>query len=395
MPILLVSLAVYVTVALAYWLWQAYALWRTLRGLPRLGDLDPPAPAAWPRLSIVVPARDEADTIEAAARSLLAEDYPNLEIVFVDDRSTDATGAVVDRLAAEDDRVRAIHVAELPAGWLGKVSALQQGLDASDGQWVLFTDADVHVAPGTLRRAVAHALDAGLDHLAAFPSVHRASLVVDAAVSAFVRQLVSSMRPWAVRDPRSRAFMGIGAFNLVRRAALGETEGFEWLRMEVGDDVGLGLVMKRAGKRSAVATAFGLVGLKWQTSLGRMARNTEKGYGPVCRFSVVRSLVLAVVSLALELSPFLAPLALVWPEVRPVGYAGLAVTAAYLATIVLLRRWARAAVLPMLLGPLAAPLASALMLRTALLGKRRGGAVWRGMLYTEADLRAGQRVRFP
>jgi len=395
MPILLVLLAVYVAAALAYWLWQAYALWRTLRGLPRLGDLDPPAPVAWPPLSVVVPARDEADTIEAAARSLLAEDYPNLEIVFVDDRSADATGAVIDRLASEDGRVRAIHVAELPAGWLGKVNALRQGLDASDGQWALFTDADVHVARGTLRTAVAHALDGGLDHLAAFPSVHQASLVVDAAVSAFVRQLVASMRPWAVRDARSRAFMGIGAFNLVRRAALDETEGFEWLRMEVGDDVGLGLVMKRAGKRSEVASAFGLVGLQWQTSLGRMARNAEKGYGPVCRFSIVRSLVLAAVTLALELAPFVAPLALLWPELRPVGYAGLAATAAYLATVVLLRRWAGTGVLSMLLGPLTAPLASALMVRTAILGKRRRGAVWRGTLYSEADLRAGQRVRFP
>src|SRR6185369_2740694 len=105
--------------------------------------------------SVVVPACNEARTIERALTSLLAQDYPDLEIVLVDDRSSDETGAIIEHLAASDRRISAIHVRELPAGWLGKVHALQRGLERARGELVLFTDADIHFAPGALRRAVA------------------------------------------------------------------------------------------------------------------------------------------------------------------------------------------------------------------------------------------------
>ncbi|MCX5673257.1 MAG: glycosyltransferase, partial [Planctomycetota bacterium] len=144
MILLAVALAVYVLLGLAYWLAMAYGLVRTWRGVPRLEEVRPPEPAAWPKLSVIVPACNEADKIEPAMRTLLAEDYPDLEILAVDDRSTDATGDIIDRLAAEDPRVRAIHVKELPAGWLGKVHALDRGFQESRGRFVLFTDADVH-----------------------------------------------------------------------------------------------------------------------------------------------------------------------------------------------------------------------------------------------------------
>jgi hypothetical protein len=395
MTVLIVLLALHVAAALAYWLWQAYAFRRTQRDVPRLEKLDPPEPAEWPRLSIIVPARNEAETIEPALQTLLAEDYPDLEIVLVDDRSEDGTGAVMDRAAAGDERVRALHITELPEGWLGKVHALQQGLEASSGALVLFTDADVHFARGTLRRAVAHMLAESLDHLAALPRIRPTSAAVDAAVSAFLRQFISASRPWLAGRADSRACFGVGAFNLVRRAAFDQTEGLQWLRMEVGDDMGVGMLMKRAGKRSAAVSAFDHVALRWQTSLAQMARNAEKGYGSVCHFSIVRTLLLAAVSTLLELSPVAALVPVAWPATRAVGYAGIAVAAAFLVTVALIRRWYGGSVLPMLLGPLAAPVSAAMMVRAAVLGKRRGGAAWRGTLYTEAQLRAGLRIRFP
>jgi glycosyltransferase involved in cell wall biosynthesis len=99
-------------------------------------------------------ARDEAATLETTVRGLLAQDYPGLEVVVVDDRSSDGTGAIADRLAAADPRVTAVHVRELAAGWLGKVHALARGLEQARGALVLFTDADITFAPGALARAV-------------------------------------------------------------------------------------------------------------------------------------------------------------------------------------------------------------------------------------------------
>ena len=118
-----------------------------VRRCPQLGQLYSPDPPSWPALSVVVPARDEARTIEPALASLLAQDYPGLEVVLVDDRSTDGTSAIIDRLAASNPQIAAVHVRELPAGWLGKVHALQRGFERARGDFVLFTDADIHFAP--------------------------------------------------------------------------------------------------------------------------------------------------------------------------------------------------------------------------------------------------------
>src|SRR6185503_9934014 len=139
------------------------------RGLTALVDVPPWQGPHFPKISIVVAARDEAKSIERAARSLLALDWPDLEIVLVDDRSTDGTGAILDRLAREDRRLRVVHVTTLPPGWLGKNHALQLGADAAQGGWLLFTDGDVLFHPDTLRQAVAYANARQLDHLTVGP----------------------------------------------------------------------------------------------------------------------------------------------------------------------------------------------------------------------------------
>jgi cellulose synthase/poly-beta-1,6-N-acetylglucosamine synthase-like glycosyltransferase len=390
-----ILLLFYVALAVAYWLWQAVSLRRVRCRVPALGSLPLVEPKRWPRLSVIVPACNEADRLEPAARSLLASDYPDLEILFVDDRSADGTGAIIDRLAAEDARVRALHVAQLPDGWLGKVNALQTGLAASTGDLVLFTDADIHFAPDALRRAVAYLLAGKFDHVPALPRVDPASPLVDVVVAGFLRQFLSATRAWAVSDPQSRAYLGIGAFNLVRRDAFESTEGFAWLRMETGDDMGVGLLMKRAGKRSGPVVAASLVHVQWLRTFTEAVRSSEKGYAAVCRFSFIRSLLLATLSVMTELSPLLTLVPLAWPETRAAGAAGLAVAAACGLAMLESRFWYRGRLWVQLVSPLVAPINAVVILRTAILGKLRGGATWRGTVYREADLRAGLRIRFP
>ena len=393
MILLHLLLIAYIVVALAYWLVVIYALLRTARAMPLLSDLTPPEPRRWPALSVIVAACNEADRLEAAVRTLLLENYPDLQIILVDDRSTDATGEILDRLAAQDNRTKVLHVTDLPDGWLGKVHALSRGLEASRGDYILFTDADVHFAPGALRKAVAWCEDRGLDHLAAFPTLWPATVLVDATISVFIRQFMLATRPWKVADPESKAFIGVGAFNLVRRAAFEATEGFEWLRLEVADDAGLGFLMKRSGARCGVVAAFGLVSLHWYRSLGEVARGAEKAYASASGCSLLRTLRLAVVSLALEASPILALVPLAFQETRLVGCGGIAVLTAFGVSVLVMARWGRAKVFPALVAPAVMVLGAAVFVRAGLLGWWRGGVLWRGTLYPSAALRAGRRIR--
>ena len=387
--------AVYIGIALAWWLANAWVVLRVHTKVPRLEEVSPPEPQCWPRLTVVVPARDEARDLEDAARTLLAQDYPDLEIILVDDRSTDGTSGIVDRLAAGDERVQALHVTELPAGWLGKVHALQLGFERSTGAFVLFTDADVHFRPDVLRRAVAYAVDRDLGFLTAFPSLWPTSLFLDSMIAAFLRQLFIGTRPWNFANPKSKAFIGVGAFNMVRRSAFERTEGFEWLRMETADDAGLGYMMKKSGARVAAVTAFEHLALYWYRTPGEAVRGAEKGFASVLKCSVVRAIVLAGLVLALELSPVLVLLPLLLGDTGVVAFAGLGVFAVFVFSVVTLARLARARVLPGLLTPLSAVFLAWVFLRVALTGRRRGGALWRGTLYTSEELLAGRRIPLP
>ena len=389
------ALIAYTFVGCVYWLWTAFGAVRLVRAMPVLPKCNPPEPPDWPTLSVVVPACNEGGTLEAAVRTILNQDYPKLEVVLVNDRSTDATGRIADRIAGRDPRVRVLHVDELPAGWLGKNHALKCGVERAGGTWLLFTDADVHFSGDVLRRAVAYCEFRRLDHLAAVPDMWPTKFIIDVSVAAFLRQLCIAMRCWAIEDPRSKAFMGVGAFNLVRRSALEKTDGFEWLRLEVADDAGLGLMLKRSGARCCMALATGLIGLHWYPTVADMARGTEKGFASIAQCRLWRLLAACFCMVVLELAPlvtFLAAIVLGYGALLPFAAAMLA---AAVFSVVLLARWTRSRILPGLLFPLAALFNAAIMLRSGWLGLRRGGIVWRGTLYPSDLLRRGARVRLP
>lgn len=400
-----IVLLAYVLLGCLYWAYRALAgLW-LIRSVPQLADEDPPAPQDWPTVSVVVPARDEAEHIDSALASLLASDYARLQVVLVDDRSTDGTGEVMARVAAGDGRVRVVHVTDLPDGWLGKVHAMQRGLEACEGQYVLFTDADVHFQPDTLPRAVAYAVAHGIDHLAGLPELWRPNLLVGAMVSAFMPALNLGVRMWAVNDENSSAFMGVGAFNLVRREALDQTEGLAWLKMEVGDDAGLGCLMKSHGWRLRLVGMRGHVGLSWYDRLGDMVRGMEKGFASAagCRFSVL--LIQVLLLLAAEAAPFvgMATGAVALATRREgsagwwVGLVSLIVGAAvWLFSVRAQRRaarWSGQPAAPVILAPLGMVLLMLAFVRAGWLGMVRGGVVWRGTVYPSAQLRAGRRIK--
>ncbi len=372
-------------VGLAYWLFQLHAVVRGIGATPRLKRLPRNRPGPWPRVSLVLTARNEADTIERGVRSRMAEDYPDLEIIVVDDRSEDRTGVIAERLAAEDRRITVVHVADLPAGWLGKLNALHQGTARATGEWLLFSDADVLFSDSAVRRAVAFCETNRLDHLAVLPELLPRSLMLDAVLAVFVRTLLVAGRVWKIRDPRSAAALGSGSFNLVRRAAFDRTPGFGAIKMNQGDDVALGVLLKRHGARGAVANGIGTVRVVFYETLRAAAVGSERPvFTDLGGFSLPRLLGVGLVLLLLELSPFATfiPVGLTW-----LPWAGVPFCLLALGTSCVAARWWNRPLLPSLLHPVGAAVQAWFVVRAGILGHRRGGVYWRGTFYPTAELR--------
>lgn len=378
--------------SLLAWLWGAYAVFRTHRDVPRLADDRSPEPARWPTVSLIVPARDEEGEVEAALRARLADGYPALEVIAVNDRSTDRTGAILDRVAAEDPRVRVIHIDALPAGWLGKLYAMHQGVQAARGEWVLLSDADVHYAPGTLRRVMAACVARGLDHFAALPTFRPKGLLLDAVINVFGRNLILGGRLWQVEDPRSNAAVGGGLFNLFRRETYDRTPGLPWLKLEVADDVALAQMLKAHGARTAVYETLGLISLDFYPSIGEYVRGVEKNsFAILGQFSMVKLTLACALTLLIEFG-WMAGLAHPAPLARALSLLNFAlVFGTSAAAIRIMGRSLRS----LALVPVAAMVFVYAALRSGVVAHRRGGVAWRGTLYSVRELREGARIRIP
>jgi cellulose synthase/poly-beta-1,6-N-acetylglucosamine synthase-like glycosyltransferase len=364
----------------------------TARRIPKLVRESGPPPRA--RLSIITPACNEETEIGSAMASLLALDWPDLEVIAVDDRSTDRTGAILDAIAAKDGRLRVHSITELPPGWLGKVHALHRGTERATGAWLLFTDADVHYTPNALRVILSYAEANGLDFVTALPRVESAGFWGDVTLAATL-PLAGLARPWKVREPDSAVYAGLGAFIVVRREAFAKTEGFPWLRLEVADDMGLGLLLKRDGARCAVVDGTELLSLVWYSSLGDLALKTQKNFWAIlARFSIVRAIALTFLCWLVAALPVLALASWAvgdWGVLALVPFVG---TLCLVSAAAVWGNMSRRPIGPNLFAPLGFAVLGALILRAAVLGHRMGGIRWRGVRYESEELRAHQRVLF-
>lgn len=368
--------------------------WRATRAIfsiPIFEEQTPPIPENWPRLSIVIAACNEADTIGPALSTLLQQNYPDLEIIVVNDRSTDRTGEMIEAFARKDSRVHPMHVKHLPDKWLGKVHALHLGTHKSQGDWILYTDADIHFRPGTLRKAVAVAISAKVDHLAIMPVPKTNSFWLDIVIKAFGLLFMEGTHAADLEKPGSDAVVGVGAFNLVKKSALDKTEGFEWLRMEVGDDVGLGLLLKNSGAKTRLMVALKDVSLTWYSSLGGMFEGLEKNmFGVAARYQFVRLFIYVLLIWAVVMAPLVA---VTYSGVPYLWVFALAAVFFLVSGAWKVKQRHGHSWLPLLLIPIGQLIISLILLRSGLMCAWRGGIVWRGTLYRLEDLRAGQRLK--
>ncbi len=342
-----------------------------------------------PRVSIIVPARNEERSIERCLECLLALDYPDYEILAVDDRSTDSTGEIMDRVAAsqaQPARLKVIHVRELPSGWLGKTHAMWSAASQATGEWLLFTDGDVFFHPRALRLALACAQQGGWDHLVLSPTMKMATPGECMMIGFFQLMFTFGHRPWKVADPRTRDHMGVGAFNLVRRPVYEAVGGYQRLRLAVVDDMKLGQLVKEGGYRQQVATGRDLVSLHWAPGARGVIDNLTKNAFAVLNFNLAKMLGAVFLLLVLNLGPWLG--LLLAPGWARLGY-GLAVAA--IALLYLGMSWhAPLSPLYFLSHPLGTLLFAYIMLRSTFRTLRQGGVMWRETLYSLDELRRGR-----
>ncbi len=340
--------------------------------------------ARTPRASIIVPARNEERTIASAMETLMASDYPELEVIAINDRSTDRTGAVLDGIATRyPDRLRVIHVAELPDGWLGKTHAMAAGARAASGEWLLFTDADVHQRADLMRRAIAYAEGTRTDHLVVLPSMLTYSWGERMMVALFQAIFIFAQRPWKVRDPNARDFMGVGAFNLVRRKAYDAIGGYEKLALAVLDDMKLGEMVKKNKFRSDCAFGKNMVEIYWARGAFGMMHNLVKNFFAALRYNVAFVFFAVVMLLLIHVGPWAgAMFASGWAKT---GY----LVSLLCILVVYIGMSPRSGVRPVyfLLQPIAAVLLAYSIALSAVLTLWRGGVVWRGTKYSLKELR--------
>lgn len=255
-------------------------------------------------VSVVIPARNEASALPAALASVLAQELPVLQVIVVDDRSEDDTGAVAAAVGAGDARLVVERVDVLPPGWLGKTNAMAEGAARASGSWLLFTDADVCFAPGAVAAAVSYAEQRGVDHLAVLPRFIAPTPLLASFVTTFGLLFTFLTRPWRARSAESTAAIGIGAFALVRRTAYQAIGGLGAVRMSVDDDLSLGRVLKRAGFRQEAAFGADLVAVEWYPDLRSAIHGLEKNAFAGLGFSVWRVGAVVIALIVTNVVPF-------------------------------------------------------------------------------------------
>ena len=361
-------------------------------GVPKVADISLPPwdtrPRGNPRVSIIVPARNEQESIEQGLRQLLALDYDNYEVIVVNDRSTDRTAEIIERVAASPEAhgcLKAIHVAELPPGWMGKTHAMWTAAGQASGDWLLFTDADVLYKPDVLRRALVYAEKENADHVVVFPRMIMKSPGERMMIAFFQALFTFGHRPWRVADPDTKDHMGVGAFNMVRRNVYDAVGTYKALRMEVLDDMKLGKVIKNA--RFVQRNVFGddLITIRWAVGAMGVVNNLTKNFFAILSFQWWRAVASAFALLFLNLGPFLG----VW---LVHGWArvpyGVALGSMFLIYVGMSTKSSIPAYY-FFLHPISTTLFAYTLLRSMFLTLWNDGVTWRGTKYPLDELRKG------
>jgi glycosyltransferase involved in cell wall biosynthesis len=336
-------------------------------------------------VTILFAARDEEEKLPQALETLRQIDYPALEILAANDRSSDGTKKILNDAAQRDSRLKVVNIADLPAGWLGKPHALQRAYEASSGEWLLFTDADVRFRVDAIRRAITLVQTKKLDHLTLLTDVEMHGFWEKTVLTFFGVGFHLATNPRGVSDPRSSAYIGIGAFQLVKRAAY-ETSGMHRrLCMEVLDDMKLAKIVKQAGFQSAVGVAQDFVTVRWHAGIRNIVRGVTKNFFAGAEFKLSIAALQLLGILCVNIVPFVA-----LPFVRGWMLAFVIVSVVIALGFHAGTAWVmRASPFYALTQPLGAAIFGYMLLRSTIVTLRQRGIVWRETFYPLDELRRG------
>ncbi len=350
-------------------------------------------PAGGPLISVIVPTRNEEKNIRRCIEALLAQDYPNLQLLVLDDRSTDATSAILTELSAHDSRLVVVHGRELPAGWAGKPHALYQAAESATGEWLLFLDADTFLHPNALSAALASAQKNGADLYTVMTEQILGSFWEKTVMPLVFTALSVGFSPRKVNNPKSRDAIANGQFIFIRRAVYDAIGGHAAVKNQIVEDKALAEKVKWSGRRLVIADGRGIAQTRMYTDLPSMwegwTKNIYLGLADrpgLLLLGAFGALLALMAALVLPAWPLFG---IVW-YINGGGWMALAVTAEALliwAYILVLRmkinhlmgisRWYA------LTTPLGAGLFAAMMLTSAWKVLSGQGVTWKGRNYKQ------------
>lgn len=257
-----------------------------------------------PLVSILLPARNEAHRVlSQALASILSQDYKQIEVIAVNDRSTDSTGSILDSLAQTDDRLRVIKSTEPPAGWLGKPYALQQAYEVSRGEWIVTLDADMVLEANAIRTALSHTIAGNLDVLTLMPYFETGSFWERAFTPAWLLTLFGGHPFFVLNNPKLKQAFAFGGFSLIRREALARIAGFSAVRADIVEDVRLAELLKSSGARYRIEHAPNLMRTRMQNGFREIWDFLSRGMFAGMRYSIVLAALTVITGYAFVVAP--------------------------------------------------------------------------------------------
>lgn len=272
-----------------------------------------------PFVSILVPARNEESKIERCLDSLLAQDYPNFELIVIDDRSTDRTGEIIEGYAKRDSRVKYVQGKDAPSGWIGKCNALAHAVGYASGDWYIFTDADTLHAKTSIRDAVAYSISNKIDLMSFVPMQELGSFWEKMVMPTLLSSFVLGDPFHSVNNPRKTRAYAYGQYIICRRSSYDALGGHQSVRDEIVEDHAIARVFKEKGYKILVADGKTMYSVRMYTDLESMWQGWTKNLYSLIDSHVINLVaIIALLNLVL-LTPFLEAFAVagMWLQADP------------------------------------------------------------------------------